>query len=262
MDRLRHFEEALEGIGTALEAARAGRQDGAQDILLQLITSMFDLLKTQFLSELTTIRTELEGFKKDQVTIVSQAEHIDRLETYTRRQCVVLHGIPEAAAGSEDQCMAYASKMFKERLKVDIPIEHIDRAHRLGPVRTPGVDTRPRPIIVKLLRYHDKRVVYVNKKKLKGSGMVITESLTRTRLTLLNKARDHFSRERVWTNDGKIVIKPDSNPGTRLIVITCARELDTAISRCERSNTELRNITRHRGTQGNPNLLNDSLFSS
>uniref|UniRef100_A0A8D8X659 Uncharacterized protein n=1 Tax=Cacopsylla melanoneura TaxID=428564 RepID=A0A8D8X659_9HEMI len=128
MERLRSFEDALTGIGVALEAARAERQGGAQDILLTLITSMFDILKTQFMSELTAIRTELEGLKMDQATIVSQADHIDRLETYTRRQCILIHGVPETAAVTEDDCMQYAVNMIRERLAVNIPLDRIDRA--------------------------------------------------------------------------------------------------------------------------------------
>uniref|UniRef100_A0A8D9B2G2 Uncharacterized protein n=1 Tax=Cacopsylla melanoneura TaxID=428564 RepID=A0A8D9B2G2_9HEMI len=258
MERLRSFEDALTGIGVALEAARAERQGGAQDILLTLITSMFDILKTQFMSELTAIRTELEGLKKDQATIFSQADHIDRLETYTRRQCILIHGVPETAAVAEEDCMQYAVDMFRERLAVSVPLDRIDRAHRLGPVRQVGADTRPRPIIVKMLRYHDKRAVFVNKKKLKNSRQVITESLTKMRIAILNKARDHFGRERVWTNDGKILIKPDGNPGTKTVTVTTTRELEAATSRWPHGSVNTRNINVRRGTQTSTNLLDTS----
>ena len=67
-----------------------------------------------------------------------------------------------------------------------------------------------RPIIVKFSRYnvHDK--VFKNKKKLKGKGYSITESLTAMRMKKLTEARNSFGFTNVWTQDGKILCKEDN----------------------------------------------------
>ena len=47
-------------------------------------------------------------------------------------------------------------------------------------------------------------------KKLKGSGTLITESLTPFRMGLLTKARKEFELRNVWTLDGRIIYMVES----------------------------------------------------
>ena len=47
----------------------------------------------------------------------------------------------------------------------------------------------------------------ITKKKLKDSGMSITESLTKFRLSKLNEARDYHGFRNVWSVDGRIMFK-------------------------------------------------------
>ncbi|KAI5738214.1 hypothetical protein M8J77_004275 [Diaphorina citri] len=222
MNRLAQFEEGLARVETLLEAATAAHSSSGTSTpqgIIPLIQGMFDILKLQFLGELKHLREEL----------VTQSERIDRLETYSRRQCVLVHGIAETEAQTESQCMEVTSRLFRDKLGVSISPQQMDRAHRLGPIRT-GENTRPRPVIVKLHSYLDKREIFINKRKLKDSRILITESLTKSRLALLKRAREHFGPACVWTNDGKIIIKSDMTPGARLLTVTSERELDRAIS--------------------------------
>ncbi|KAI5696809.1 hypothetical protein M8J76_012486 [Diaphorina citri] len=222
MDRLVQFEEGLARVETLLQAATAAHSSSDTSTpqgIIPLIQGMFDILKLQFLGELKHLREEL----------VNQSERIDRLETYSRRQCVLVHGIAEADAQTESQCMEVTSRLFRDKLGVAISPQQMDRAHRLGPIRT-GENTRPRPVIVKLHSYLDKREIFTNKRKLKDSRILITESLTKTRIALLKRAREHFGPASVWTNDGKIIIKSDMTPGARLLTVTSERELARAIA--------------------------------
>ena len=52
--------------------------------------------------------------------------------------------------------------------------------------------------------------VFKNKKKLKGKGYLITESLTAMRMKKLTGARNSFGFTNLWTQDGKILCKEDS----------------------------------------------------
>ena len=81
----------------------------------------------------------------------------------------------------------------------------LDRSHRLGKPRASG--GKPRPIIVKFSRYNLRNSVFKNKKKLKGKGVAITESLTKKRMDALTKAKDEHGFNNVWTLDGKIFYK-------------------------------------------------------
>ena len=77
----------------------------------------------------------------------------------------------------------------KKRELVSVPTtrgraECIDRAHRLGTpdsnVRKDGA--RPQPIIVKFTSYRARQDVFMAKRRLKGTKVVITENLTRRRI--------------------------------------------------------------------------------
>ena len=69
-----------------------------------------------------------------------------------------------------------------------IKTEDIDRSHRLGKSKS-SINGKPCPIIVKFVRYSTRNRIYINKKKLKGTGNSVTESLTVKRINMLEKAK-------------------------------------------------------------------------
>ena len=112
-------------------------------------------------------------------------------------------GVPEKK-GVEDTDETI--KLFAaDKLGLEITDMDIDRSHRLG--RRQG--TKPRPIIVKFVRYNLRRKFMKERKKLKGHGMGIQELLTPFAEHLLGKAQDLSSKapwlKKVWTWDGRIV---------------------------------------------------------
>ena len=63
----------------------------------------------------------------------------------------------------------------------------IDRSHRLGNRKLDK--SKPRPIIIKFSRHNVRARIFKNKRKLKGKRTSVTESLTKTRMEKLEKAR-------------------------------------------------------------------------
>ena len=61
-----------------------------------------------------------------------------------------------------------------------------------------------RSIIIKFVRYNCRRSIFLNKKKIKNTGISITESLTAKRMEILSKAKERFGFTNVWTLDGQI----------------------------------------------------------
>ena len=135
---------------------------------------------------------------------IDKLEHlVDRQEQYSRRNCPLVHGIAETKDENKDDLIL---KTINEKLDVKITENEIDRSHR----KKDG--QKPRPIIVKLTRYNTRKKVFASKRKLKGTGVSITESLTTKRMEQLNKAREEHSFTNVWTTDGKIFFKrPNEN---------------------------------------------------
>ena len=126
----------------------------------------------------------------------------DRQEQYSRRNCLLLHGIEE---NDHENIDGLAIKFINEKMELDVKHIDIDRTHRIG--RRDKTKKKVRPIIIKFSRYNIRAQVFGNKKKLKGSGKSITESLTKKRVGQLEEARSKYGFQNVWSYDGKILFK-------------------------------------------------------
>ena len=141
------------------------------------------------------------------------AQWIDKLENlvnqqeqYSRRNCLLVHGIAETNDKNTDDLVV---KTINGRLAVYVTENKIDRSHRIGRKKD---GQRPRPIIVKLTRYNTRKKVFASKRKLKGTSINITERLTAKRMEQLNKAREEHGFANVWTKDVWILFRrPNEN---------------------------------------------------
>ena len=79
----------------------------------------------------------------------------DRQDQYSRRNCILIHGVKEIQ--NEDTNEVVINKI-KSEMDLDISPGDIDRTHRIG-VPTKG---KNRPVIVKFVRYMDRRRVFTN----------------------------------------------------------------------------------------------------
>ena len=88
--------------------------------------------------------------------------------------------------------------------KMEIKITHndIDRTHRTGKPKTNG---KLRPVVIKFVRYNDRKKVFYSKKFLKDSVVSITKSLTVFCMKKLANVREAFGFRNVWTVNGRIL---------------------------------------------------------
>ena len=112
-----------------------------------------------------------------------------------------MHGIAETNDENTDDLVL---RTINERLDIDMTENEIDRSHRTGRKKD---GQRSRPIIVKLTRYNTRKKAFAKKRKLKGTGIRITESLMAKRMEQLNKAREEHSFTNVWTTDGRTLFR-------------------------------------------------------
>ena len=141
------------------------------------------------------VSTQLEA------SVKSLTNELDDLQQYSRRTCLLIHGVAEEEAENVE---AKVFDVINKEVKADLEIKDVSRTHRLGKKRT---DNKPRPIIVRFLSYRQRKQVFDKKKALNGKKMVITENLTKSRYALLQKCKDFFEKENVWTYDGRICCK-------------------------------------------------------
>ena len=125
----------------------------------------------------------------------------DDQEQYSRRTCLLLHGVKEERGEDVEKKV---TEVLNGKLKADLDEKDVCRTHRLGKSTTNG---RPRPIIIRFLSYRQRKKAFGVKRDLKNSGMVLTENLTKKRYTLLQKCVSEFGRENVWSYDGRIYYK-------------------------------------------------------
>ena len=136
-------------------------------------------------------------------------QQIDRQEQYSRRNCLLIHGIEERRHEVTDEVVIWT---IKSEIDIDIDVKDIDGTHRIGAKS----ENKRRLIIFKFARHSERRKVFNSKKRLKDKNLSITESLTKLRVRELKAARDEYGFWNVWTVDGKILYKvddtADSNP--------------------------------------------------
>ena len=111
--------------------------------------------------------------------------------------------------GSENEDTdTVVTETLKEPLQEKLTDIDIDRSHGIGRLKN---GKQSRPIIIKFARDNIRNRVFKNRKKLKETGISITESLTQKQMQMLTKARNEFLFKKVWTYDGNILVKSDDN---------------------------------------------------
>ena len=116
----------------------------------------------------------INNLKEEVSTLEGRVETLEKesddQEQYSRRNCILVHGLEENKDEITDDLVASS---IKDKIDIDLSVNDIDRSHQIGKPN----QRKKRTIIVKCVRYNDRRKVFSNKKKLKDPGISITESL-------------------------------------------------------------------------------------
>lgn len=135
-----------------------------------------------------------------QLKIGNMENRIDALERRSRRKQLLFHGIPETAT---DDPKKLVTTICVDKIKL-ASFDHslIEAAFRIGKVSK----DKPRPILLTLNSLQAKNTIWSNKKSLKGSNILVTESLTHSTQRIYSDARKHFPLGSTWTLDGKVIV--------------------------------------------------------
>ncbi|KAJ8377991.1 hypothetical protein AAFF_G00249280 [Aldrovandia affinis] len=110
-------------------------------------------------------------------TMTKMTEKADYLEGQTKRNNVVVDGIPETQNESWKETEDKVRFVITEKLHLDNSQMVIEHAHRTGnPSGYSG--KRPRTIVIKFLRYKDKMAVLSKAKDLKGTNIYVNDDYT------------------------------------------------------------------------------------
>lgn len=207
--------DSLQGSLTAMSQLFTNKMEEFQKQLQQTsptpstsaLAADFTAFRLFVLSALDTVQKQIEFV----------ARQMERLDMRSRRKMVLFHGVPEekgeAATGT-------ITNLVLDKLKVaDFSSSSLSRCHRLGR----PVENKPRPLLVKFREVSVRDKVWFTKTKLKGTGITLSEFLTKSRHTVFMRARQLYGVTKCWTRDGVInVLAPDGS----LHQVECLAELD------------------------------------
>jgi hypothetical protein len=126
---------------------------------------------------------------------------VNDLEQYGRKSNVRIFGLNDVKKDETAQETAVeVVRMLTSQLKMDVNVNDIDIAHRLGRYEI----GKPRAVIVKFMRRRHKMETIQKRRALKGTRVVIREDLTPLNQKLLREVITTDNVENAWTKDGVI----------------------------------------------------------
>ncbi|PIK60325.1 hypothetical protein BSL78_02756 [Apostichopus japonicus] len=131
-------------------------------------------------------------------------KEINELEQYSRRNCLRVFGIEDRPNENTSTIISeIASKYFGYTPSQ----KDIDRSHRVGQKEA----NKPRAILVKFSNYEARDRLIKNRRKLKGTKIVIREDLTKPNQDLLKATKNCPMVKSAWSHDGKIIALVNKN---------------------------------------------------
>ncbi|XP_046976636.1 uncharacterized protein LOC124542792 [Vanessa cardui] len=168
-------------------------------------------MNAQFSAFRTFVITALENLQV-QLQILSRQQ--EDMKVRFRRNILFFHGVPQV--NNEDPA-EIVCKILNERLSLaEVTVSNIKRCHRLG--RSNNND-KHRAICVKFFNQGLRNKIWYGKSKLKGSGITLSEFLTKGRHEAFVAARKRFGVSRSWTKDGCVVVVCSDGKHHRVVTV-------------------------------------------
>ena len=94
------------------------------------------------------------------ISVKNLENQLDCQEHYSRRNCILIHGITETQDEKTDDIFL---RTIYEHLELELTEKELDRTDRISNLKKKG-NKIPRPITAKFTRYNTRRKVFLNKK--------------------------------------------------------------------------------------------------
>ena len=177
-------------------------------VLRDIFTPEFQSLKDALESKDRLIKQLDEKCNRMEEKIKTLESHVDELEQYGRRECLIFSGpsvIPAETQGENTSDII--CKVIKDNLKLIVKSSDISVSHRLGKVN----EANNRPVIVKLVN-RSLKYDLIGACAQHRPALYINESLTPRRRRLLNdvlRVRKEHKKDfqSCYTSEGRIIIR-------------------------------------------------------
>ena len=148
-------------------------------------------------SSLQKLSKEISDIRLDVTTLQNQ---VSQIEMQNNNNALIIHGFDEAP---NKDMYDKLSTFIGTKMEIKIGKSNINYFYRLG--KKSDNKTKPRPLVVQFACRWLRDDIFFNKKKLKGTRVMITELLTYKNLCLFKKAREQFGNN-AWTFYGQVYV--------------------------------------------------------
>lgn len=188
----------------------------SEDFISQLADSISKVIDNHFEDRIQQLEKDNSALKTKLKNYEEMIDNLfvknEKLEQMSKNKAIRIYGVKEIKNESVDKVVLdiinQKMKVIADGKDINFRMEDIENCFRIGkPLRG-----KPRPILVNFIHQSTKNMIYNDKKKLKGSGIVIREDLTKEKFNIVKMALEKVGDGgNVWTNHGHIYVKLCSN---------------------------------------------------
>ena len=156
MNCLKNLENEVKELKNLASSNNANQIKGERQLLdlkeaVGFISNKFDDFERDRLENEKVIKDLKEEVTYLRGNVDDITAEIDRQEQYSRRNCLLIHGLLESKNENTD---LLAMEAIEIKMNIKITDNDIDRTHRIGKPKNNG---KPRPVIIKFVRYKKKK---------------------------------------------------------------------------------------------------------
>ena len=111
----------------------------------------------------------IDSMKSDMVNMNEKIEKleriVDRQEQYSRRNCLLLHGITEGERENTDDLVL---ETLNEKLHINLTPSDLDKTHRIGHKKASS--KKPRAVTIQFVSYNTRKKIFFKSKTFKKNS--------------------------------------------------------------------------------------------
>lgn len=192
----------------------------SEDFINQITQTIVNTLSENYEKRIKALEDENANIKSRLQTLEEMNKNIiakyDKFDSALKRKSLRIYGLKET---KDENCSKTTLDLITKKMEIKMESYNIESCYRVGKYDPNKV----RPIYIKFVRLDNKREIFKNKKKLKGTGIVIREELTKEKLEIVKAALNLIGDEgNVWTDGGNVFGKI----GEHVIRINSRKDLE------------------------------------
>lgn len=190
--------------------------DDITEINLQqekLESMIFDLKealeqKDNAIDILTNSNTEIwQELQQTNYKNIILSDKVNELEQYSRRNNIRIFGVKDKKEETIQETEYIVRETLRKYLNLNFTSNEFDICHRIGPFNA----STNRAIIVRFIYRKSKVITISKRRKLKGSGIIISEDLTPQNVRRLQEIKSLNCVKDSWSKDGRLYAKDNNN---------------------------------------------------